>query len=156
MNREKTVKEFHTLFNVPTVNTINDDSVNLLRVNLIREELKELEQALQDRNAVEVLDALCDLQYVLSGTIEQLGFSKVFKQAFKEVHNSNMSKACDSFDEASATVDYYMKYRNTESTIHETKNNKYLVKRNLDGKVLKSINYKPAKLNRFIDELDLQ
>jgi predicted HAD superfamily Cof-like phosphohydrolase len=41
---------------------------------------------------VEIADALCDLQYVLSGAILEFGFGGKFKSLFEEVHRSNMSK----------------------------------------------------------------
>lgn len=44
---------------------------------------------------VEQLDALLDLQYVLSGAVHEHGFVKYLMKLFEEVHSSNMSKADD-------------------------------------------------------------
>lgn len=64
----------------------------LLRMQLLTEELAELSSALTDGNKTEVLDALCDLQYVLLGAVLTFGYGEVFEAAFQEVHRSNMSK----------------------------------------------------------------
>jgi predicted HAD superfamily Cof-like phosphohydrolase len=66
-----------------------------LRLHLLQEELAELAEAMANGDLVATLDALVDLQYVLSGTVLSLGFASVFEQAFKEVHRSNMSKLED-------------------------------------------------------------
>ena len=65
-------------------------SVSELRYNLIDEELKELRQALDERNLVEVADALTDLLYVVYGAGHSFGIN--LDKCFEEVHNSNMSK----------------------------------------------------------------
>lgn len=69
-----------------------DKDVCLLRLQLIQEELSELALALSQKRIVDVLDALVDLQYVISGTILTFGLQDKFDAAFQEVHLSNMSK----------------------------------------------------------------
>ena len=66
--------------------------VRALRLALITEELAELTVASIDRNTVGALDALCDLQYVLDGTVLAFGMDGVADEAFRRVHASNMSK----------------------------------------------------------------
>ena len=66
-----------------------------LRLQLIQEELGELADAMSKNDLVSTLDALVDLQYVLSGTVLSLGFADAFDEAFREVHRSNMSKLED-------------------------------------------------------------
>ncbi len=69
LNSLNQVAEFHTTFKhpikpepvIPSVERCN------LRIELLSEELKELQQAVNDNDLVEIADALCDLQYVLSG-----------------------------------------------------------------------------------------
>ena len=78
-----------------------------LRINLLAEELKELEQAIDDNDLVEVADALADLQYVLSGAILEFGLGDKFKAIFDEVHRSNMSKTCATRAEAEETITHY-------------------------------------------------
>ncbi len=67
-------------------------SVSFLRLHLLQEELAELAEAMLEDDLVGCLDALCDLQYVLSGAVLSLGLQDVFDEAFAEVHRSNMSK----------------------------------------------------------------
>lgn len=88
------VRQFHDAFNVATATSpyINNEPLNRLRIKLLQEELNELQAALNDRNEVEVLDALCDLQYVLDGAFLALGFAHLKDEAFAAVHASNMSK----------------------------------------------------------------
>ena len=62
------VADFHETFKHPILDqpSIPGEDRCKLRVALIAEELKELEAAIQARDIVEVADALCDIQYVLS------------------------------------------------------------------------------------------
>lgn len=69
------------------------DDVAMKRLHLLQEELSELAQAVQDQDLVAALDALCDLQYVLLGTVLLLGLQDVFEEAWLEVHHSNMTKS---------------------------------------------------------------
>ena len=89
------VRIFHQTFNHPVRDQPNLKGKKLrkLRVDLIKEETKELEYALEHRDLVEVLDALCDLQYVLDGAFLVFGLGNVKEAACTEVHRSNMSKA---------------------------------------------------------------
>jgi predicted HAD superfamily Cof-like phosphohydrolase len=88
------VREFHECFGQPNADApmVTNAEINRLRVALLREELDELEMALAAGDAVETLDALTDLQYVLDGSYLQLGFAHVKDAALAEVHRSNMSK----------------------------------------------------------------
>lgn len=145
------VADFHRTFNHP----IEPDPVIpsqdrcRLRVNLITEELKELEEAIRKNDIVEIADALCDIQYVLSGAVLEFGLGTKFAELFDEVQRSNMSKVCHSLEEAEATAKYYAKEKGFECTIQE-KAGKYLVYRSSDGKTLKSINYSPANLRGIL------
>jgi predicted HAD superfamily Cof-like phosphohydrolase len=105
------VAEFHTTFQHPVLPepVIPDENRCRLRVALLAEELKELEVAIANKDIVEVADALCDLQYVLSGAILEFGLGSRFKALFEEVQRSNMSKVCHSEEEAQNTVDHYKK-----------------------------------------------
>lgn len=146
------VTEFHKTFDVPVLNgpEIPDQNRCDLRISLIQEELNELQQAITDNNIVEIADALCDIQYVLSGTVIEFGLSQKFEELFNEVQRSNMSKACNSIEEAIATISYYKKKDGTES-IYKSVGNKWVVYRTSDNKVLKSINYSPANLKKIIE-----
>ncbi|MBL3657130.1 pyrophosphohydrolase domain-containing protein [Fulvivirga sediminis] len=147
------VAEFHKTFKHPVLSepTIPDEKRCALRVSLLAEEVKELEEAIKDNDLVEVADALCDIQYVLSGAILEFGLGDKFKELFDEVQRSNMSKACKTEEEAKATVAYYTTERNTECYYKEI-DGKFLVFRTEDDKTLKSINYSPASLKGIIDK----
>ena len=88
-NFEK-VAEFMTSFRQDVETEPQWTSVSELRYNLIDEELKELRQALDEKNLVEVADALTDLLYVVYGAGHSFGIN--LDKCFEEVHNSNMSK----------------------------------------------------------------
>ena len=145
------VAEFHKTFNHPIVDSpqMPPENRSALRVSLIAEELKELEEAIQQNDLVEVADALCDIQYVLSGAILEFGMGDKFKTLFEEVQRSNMSKACVTEEEAQATVDHYKKTKDTDA-YYEEKDGKFLVYRKGDKKTLKSINYSPADLKSLL------
>lgn len=145
------VAEFHKTFQHPVLNepTIPDEKRCELRVSLIAEELKELQEAINDKDMVEIADALCDIQYVLSGAILEFGLGEKFKALFDEVQRSNMSKACKTEEEAKATVEYYSKERDTECYYKEI-DGLYLIYRKGDNKTLKSINYSPADLKSIL------
>ena len=145
------VSKFHRLFCLPILeepSIPSQDRCNL-RVNLLEEELNELKEAIEKRNLVEIADALCDLQYVLSGAVLEFGFGNDFKCLFKEVQRSNMSKVCTTEEEAEQTRSFYRKEKSTESFI-EKSDGKYLVYRSTDSKVLKSVNYSPADLKSIV------
>lgn len=123
-----------------------------LRQALMEEELSEFAEAVQKGDLVGVADALCDLQYVLTGTVLEFGMGSAFMRMFREVHGSNMSKACRTREEASATVDYY-KERGVEAYPHMIEQDHrphWLIYRASDDKTLKSVNYQPARLAQFL------
>lgn len=137
---------FHETFKHPVIAepTIPSETRCNLRVSLLAEELKELEEAIENKDLVEIADALCDLQYVLSGAILEFGLGEKFKELFDEVQRSNMSKACLTEEEAKATVAHY-ESKGTPS-FYEKEGDLYLVFREGDHKTLKSVNYSPADL----------
>ena len=141
------VAAFHELFNLPILDepTIPSKKRCELRLALLEEELEELKEAIEDNDLVEVADAFCDLQYVLSGAILEFGLGEKFKELFEEVQRSNMSKACRSMDVAKATQEHYMNGKGETSRI-EPKGDQFLVYREKDGKVLKSVEYSPADI----------
>lgn len=147
------VAEFHKTFKHPVLNepTIPDEKRCALRVSLIAEELKELEEAIADKDIIEIADALCDIQYVLSGAVLEFGLADKFNALFEEVQRSNMSKACETEEEAQKTVDYYKEHKDTEC-YYEQIDGKYLVFRKSDNKTIKSINYSPADLKKILGQ----
>jgi len=145
------VAKFHETFSLPVLDSpvIPDEKRCELRVSLLQEELNELKDAIATNDLVEVADALCDIQYVLSGAILEFGMADKFKMLFDEVQRSNMSKTCKTMAEAEATQKHYLETRGTESFI-ETKDGEFLVYRTADKKVLKSVQYSPADIKGLL------
>ena len=73
--------------NKPSFST---DKINKLRLDLIKEELSELTDALNNKDLLEVADALTDILYVTYGAGHAFGID--LDKCFDEVQNSNMSK----------------------------------------------------------------
>lgn len=147
------VAQFHKTFNHPVLDKPQIPSENRceLRVSLLQEELNEFAQAIKDKNIIEIADALCDIQYVLSGAVLEFGLGEKFVELFNEVQRSNMSKACNSEQEAINTLDYYMKRNGTEGYYKEV-DGKWLVFRKGDDKTLKSVNYSEADLKSILNK----
>jgi predicted HAD superfamily Cof-like phosphohydrolase len=141
------VAEFHRTFHLPVLDTpqIPDADRCRLRINLLQEELKELEEAIAANDLVEAADAFADLQYVLSGAILEFGLGEKFRSLFEEVHRSNMSKTCATMEEAEATVAHYEE-QGQAGTI-EPSGEVFLVYRADDRKVLKNVHYSPADIS---------
>ena len=104
--------------NKPSFST---DKINKLRMDLIKEELDELNEAMKNKDLLEVADALTDILYVTYGAGHAFGID--LDKCFNEVQNSNMSKL-DS-------------------------NGKPIY--NADGKVMKGPNYFKPDLSKFIN-----
>ncbi|ARF09581.1 phosphoribosyl-ATP pyrophosphohydrolase [Indivirus ILV1] len=118
-------------------------------MKLIREEMKELEQAVKEKDYIETVDALADILYVVHGMSARIGVS--MDNAFNLVHENNMSKLCKTEEEAKESVEYYIRnkeklgydspaYRKATDNIH------WVVYNQSTKKVLKSINWKPVDL----------
>lgn len=131
---------------VPQIPVIPSKKTCDLRLELIREEYKELEIAVVEKDSIEILDALLDLQYVVGGAINAFGYGNIQKEAFNAVHSSNMSKFCTTEEEAEKTVKLYEeKGISSHYEVIVSKSSKfYIVYRSEDRKVLKSMNYTPV------------
>src|SRR5690606_15815691 len=90
----KRVEEFQKAFRSPVLNSpkIPSEERCRLRVSLLREELEELEEAIEDGDLVACADALTDLLVVLEETFIEFGLQSLKKKLFDEVMDSNMSK----------------------------------------------------------------
>ena len=104
--------------NKPSFST---DKINKLRIDLINEELKELIDAMKNKDLLEVADALTDILYVTYGAGHAFGID--LDKCFEEVQNSNMSKL--------------------------DKNGKPIF--NNAGKVMKGPNYHKPNLSKFVN-----
>ena len=106
---------------VKTKPSFSTDKINKLRLDLIKEELTELTEAMNNKNLLEVADALTDILYVTYGAGHAFGIN--LDECFDEVQNSNMSK----LDENGKPI------------------------YNERGKVMKGPNYFKPDLSRFVN-----
>lgn len=139
--------------------TIFDDDKHLvnLRMDLIREEVKELEEAVEEKDILETVDALGDILYVVYGMGVSIGVD--LDEAFRLIHDSNMSKLCKSEEEAVQTVEWYQKEFDEGRLAYDSPawrlsdDGQYWVVYNKStGKILKSINYHPVDLKPVINK----
>ena len=105
---------------VKTKPSFSTDKINKLRLDLIKEELNELTEAMNNNDLLEVADALTDILYVTYGAGHAFGIN--LDKCFEEVQNSNMSK----LDENGKPI--YNEY----------------------GKVMKGPNYFKPDLSKFV------
>ena len=106
---------------VKTKPSLSTDKINKLRIDLIKEELQELTEAMINKDLLEVADALTDILYVTYGAGHAFGID--LDKCFEEVQNSNMSKL--------------------------DKNGKPIY--NDSGKVMKGPNYFKPDLSKFVN-----
>ena len=92
MSNFEDVKTFMEAFGqiVRTKSQFPNDKTMLLRFDLIKEELNELEHAMKTKNLKEIADALTDILYVTYGAGYAYGIN--LDKCFKEVQRANMSK----------------------------------------------------------------
>jgi len=100
--------------------SFSSDKINKLRIDLIKEELDELQEAMKNNDLLEVADALTDILYVTYGAGHAFGID--LDKCFDEVQNSNMSKLSE----------------NGEPIYNDS------------GKVMKGPNYFKPDLSKFI------
>ena len=74
--------------------SFSSEKINKLRIDLIKEELEELTEAMKNQDLLEVADALTDILYVTYGAGHAFGID--LNKCFEEVQNSNMSKLDES------------------------------------------------------------
>jgi predicted HAD superfamily Cof-like phosphohydrolase len=88
------IKEFHSVYKLPMRNkpAIIPEKEFTLRHRLLIEEVRELQDAWEENDIVEVTDAIVDCIYILLGTAVTFGIADKLKECFDEVHRSNMSK----------------------------------------------------------------
>ena len=101
--------------------SFSTDKINKLRLDLIKEELSELTDAMNNKDLLEVADALTDILYVTYGAGHAFGID--LDKCFDEVQNSNMSK----LDEDGKPI------------------------YNENGKVMKGPNYFKPDLSKFVN-----
>ena len=125
--------------------------------DFILEELEEYREACERGDIVEVLDALCDIAYVSLGNGTMLhGLKDKIWPAYQEVQESNMSKACETEEEAIQTVSQRSKEQNEACHFERVAEGRYIVYRSRDKKVMKSIKYFRPNLKQFFTEDEIK
>ncbi len=144
--------EFHRTFGLPILTgpIIPSKERCQLRINLLQEELDELKEAIENDDLVEVADAFCDIQYVLSGALHEFGLTDRFAKLFDAVQASNMSKVCLTREVAERTVAAYGEKGEIGHIVPCEQG--FLVYRTRDGKVLKSVDYNPVDLAPLLQD----
>ena len=92
MSNFQRVKKFMLTFGqeIKEKASFPDDKITSLRYELVKEELDELKEAIDNKDIKEVADALTDILYVTYGAGHAFGIN--LDKCFEEVQNSNMSK----------------------------------------------------------------
>jgi NTP pyrophosphatase (non-canonical NTP hydrolase) len=124
-------------------------------VDFIKEETEELAEAIENGDIVEVLDAICDLLYVAVGNATMVfGVKDRLMDAFAEVQASNMSKSCATIQEAQETITV----RSVEHgpCYFRPVGSRFVVYRESDDKVMKSVNYFAPNLKQFFTEEEIK
>ena len=152
------VEIFNATFGKPNnyVPTIPEKKETDFVYDFCIEEITEYQEACQNGDIVEILDAICDIAYVTLGNATMLhGLKDKIWPAYKEVQASNMSKSCKTEKEAAQTVTQRAKEQGEEC--HSEKvGDYYVVYRTRDRKVMKSINYFRPDLKQFFTEEELK
>jgi len=118
-------------------------------IDFITEELDELKEAVKNNDIVEIFDALLDITYVCLGNGSLVfGLKDKMLDGYAEVQASNMSKICQTIEEAEETVKLRSEQQG-EPCHYAPVGNKFVVYRTSDNKVMKSINYFRPDLKQF-------
>ncbi len=152
------VEEFNTTFGKPNnyEPTIPEKKETDFVYDFCIEEINEYREACENGDIVEVLDALCDITYVSLGNGTMLhGLKDKIWPAYQEVQASNMSKTCKTKKEAMDTVTLRSKEQ-AEPCHFEAVEDRFVVYRTRDLKVMKSINYFRPNLKQFFTEEELK
>lgn len=156
-NFEK-VLEFNKAFGVKCNTTIQHDIFDkdpklvAYRLSLIEEEVDEFKLAIKEKNMTEILDSVGDILYVVYGAATAFGFDA--DQVFKIVQDSNMSKLCETEEDAQETVRRYQTevpqrydspaYRLSDDNIH------FVVYNQSTMKILKNYKYSPVSFTSLL------
>lgn len=160
-NFEKVV-EFNKSFGVPVSSSVQKDiftkdpKLVALRLSLIMEEVNELKEAIDNHDMVETIDALADILYVVYGAGASFGID--LDKAMGLVHDSNMSKVCNSEDVAKKTVAWYKEQYESGKQPYDSPayrpdpvdSSKFVVYNESTGKILKSIEYSPVSFKTML------
>jgi predicted HAD superfamily Cof-like phosphohydrolase len=154
------VLEFNKAFGVKSNKTVQheifdkDPKLVQYRLDLIEEEVDELKQAIKEKDMTEVIDALADSLYVVLGACASFGFDA--DKAFDLVHKSNMSKLCETEEDAIETVRLYKEevpQRYDSPAYRKSDDGNYFVVYNQSTmKILKNYKYSPVSFTSLLEK----
>jgi len=156
MSNFNKVQNFNKTFGVkvydnpkPNIFDKNPDMIKL-RLDLVMEECKELVDAVNNKDFIETNDALADILYVVYGFFDAIGVDA--DKAFDIVHKSNMSKVCDTEEQAKKTIKWYNTIGSYDSPSYKkTPCGKYwMIYNKSSNKVLKNCDYKRVDFNEIL------
>lgn len=149
------VVDFNTQFGVklhdtPQKDIFEKDPVTVEHcMKLIREEIKELEEGVQNKDIIEVSDAIGDAIYVLLGMSARIGVN--MDKVFNTIHDNNMSKLCATELDAQESVKYYLAHPElgyeSPSYRKSLDGGCWVVYNESTKKILKSVTWKPVDLS---------
>lgn len=138
------VKHWSEVFGLPILTTeefSSQDRIDLA-LKLIREELKETEEAIAFKDFKETKDGLGDLLWVTIRAMMEFGIDP--ESTIRAIYTSNMSKADTSVEDSNITYKYYL-----DQGIHtyaREREGLFITYRFSDHKVLKSHKFKKPEL----------
>ena len=158
---EKFVKQWRKYFKLSVKDKFSLDlSKKKLAMNIaiIKEELEELEKAIQEKDTKEVLDAIGDFEFTKWQLYSDLGVNtNLVNKIVKQVFISNMSKGCRTKEEVEATIKHYNN-KGIETIVDNEDPNFMLVFQNSgekEGKLLKNvIRFEEPDFEKIIKELN--
>ena len=153
------VQQFNTMmgksYQNRTTPTINKEDADFV-INFIKEELEELEEAVENGDIVEVLDAILDLAYVgLGNGALSFGLKNKILPAYAEVQRSNLSKICKTEEEARETCIVRTRQQHDEVS-YRKEGDGFVCFRVRDNKIMKNINWSEPNLKQFFTPEEIE
>lgn len=142
----------------PSVPTFMSPTERELHVNLVKEEVNELLTAVENNDMVEICDGIADSIWVITqlGMLHGVNINEVITECLR----SNLSKFCDSDQEAIDTIKAYHDGTHPDkmgisiSVYYEQRGDKWIILRAKDDKVMKSINFTPPNFTHITNRME--
>lgn len=156
------VIEFHKSigYTGPDTPSLPDPERSFMRIRLIREELKELEEAIEKEDITQIAKELADLKYVVFGADIDFGFirkvdqfNRLADEIFSEVHRSNMTKTMAEAQEAEQEADLFRE-KGIRCEVRQIEDRFAVIRE--DGKLLKPSFYESADISQILKTAHLR
>jgi NTP pyrophosphatase (non-canonical NTP hydrolase) len=115
----------------------------------LKEEQSEYMTAYLHKNREEVLDALTDMMYIIAGTAERMFGAEVCEEAFKRVHENNMRKFPETFEEALFSRESYFQ-QGVDVSISQAGGGRWKIVEEGSNKVKKPVGFKAVELGDLV------